>query len=80
MSGEVALPEGAETRWNSDSLASARRLNSDLLTSDEWLACVLPVGDGIGVAAQRWLQPTTGIVRSSESLSSARCMVPVTSS
>jgi predicted O-methyltransferase YrrM len=53
MSGEVALPEGAETRWNADSLASARRLNSDLLRSDDWLACVLPVGDGIGVAARR---------------------------
>ena len=53
MSGEVALPEGAETRWNQDSLASARRLNSDLLGSDDWLACVLPVGDGIGVAAKR---------------------------
>jgi predicted O-methyltransferase YrrM len=33
MSGEVALPEGAEARWNGDSLASARRLNSDLLGS-----------------------------------------------
>ena len=53
MSGEVALPEGAETHWNPDSLASARRLNSDLLGSDDWLACVLPVGDGIGVAARR---------------------------
>ena len=55
MSGEVALPEGADTRWNSDSLASARRLNLDLLDSDDWLACVLPVGDGIGVAARRGL-------------------------
>jgi predicted O-methyltransferase YrrM len=53
MSGEVALPEGADTRWNPDSLASARRLNSDLLGSDDWLACVLPVGDGIGIAARR---------------------------
>jgi predicted O-methyltransferase YrrM len=53
MSGEVALPEGAETRWNPDSLASARRLNADLITSDDWLACVLPVGDGIAIAARR---------------------------
>ena len=53
MSGEVALPQGADTRWNADSLASARRLNSDLLGSGDWLACVLPVGDGIGVAAKR---------------------------
>ena len=53
MSGEVALPEDAETRWNPDSLASARRLSSELLDSEEWVACVLPVGDGIGVAARR---------------------------
>jgi predicted O-methyltransferase YrrM len=53
MSGEVALPEDAETRWNPDSLASARRLNSSLLASEDWLACVLPVGDGIGIAARR---------------------------
>jgi predicted O-methyltransferase YrrM len=52
MSGEVALPVGAETQWNPDSLASARRLNADLLASERWLACVLPVGDGIGLAAR----------------------------
>jgi len=52
MRGEVALPEAADTRWNPDSLASARRLNSELLASDDWLACVLPVGDGIAVAAR----------------------------
>jgi predicted O-methyltransferase YrrM len=53
MSGEVALPEDAETRWNPDSRAAARRLNADLLTSDRWLGSVLPVGDGIGIAARR---------------------------
>jgi predicted O-methyltransferase YrrM len=53
MGGEVALPEGADTRWNSDSLAAARTLNSELLSSDAWLACVLPVGDGVGLAARR---------------------------
>jgi len=53
MSGEVALPEGADTNWNPDSLASARRLNAELIGSGDWLACVLPVGDGIGVAARR---------------------------
>lgn len=53
MSGEVALPEDAETHWSTDSLVSARRLNAELLSSDRWLACVLPVGDGIGVAARR---------------------------
>jgi predicted O-methyltransferase YrrM len=53
MSGEVALPADADTRWPADSLTSARRLNSELTGSDEWLACVLPVGDGIGVAVRR---------------------------
>jgi predicted O-methyltransferase YrrM len=53
MGGEVALPEGADTRWNPNSLASARRLNAELLASDKWLASVLPVGDGIGIAARR---------------------------
>jgi predicted O-methyltransferase YrrM len=53
MGGEVALPEDAETRWNPASLAAARRLNAELLASDGWLAGVLPVGDGIGVAARR---------------------------
>ena len=53
MSGEVALPEGAETFWNRDSLAAARALNSALLRSERWLACVLPVGDGIGFGARR---------------------------
>jgi predicted O-methyltransferase YrrM len=53
MLGEVALPAGAETDWNPESLAAARLLNSELLRSGRWLACVLPVGDGIGVAARR---------------------------
>jgi predicted O-methyltransferase YrrM len=53
MSGEVAPDEDAQTRWNPGSLAAARRLNADLLGSEDWLACVLPVGDGIGVAARR---------------------------
>jgi predicted O-methyltransferase YrrM len=53
MLGEVALPAGAETGWNPESLAAARLLNAELLRSDRWLACVLPVGDGIGLAARR---------------------------
>jgi predicted O-methyltransferase YrrM len=53
MEGEVALPEGADTQWNPDSLSSARRLNAELLLSDRWLACVLPVGDGIGFGTRR---------------------------
>jgi predicted O-methyltransferase YrrM len=47
MSGEVALPSGAETRWRPESLEAARRLNAELVGSDRWVACVLPVGDGI---------------------------------
>jgi predicted O-methyltransferase YrrM len=53
MSGEVALPDDAETFWNPDSLATARALNVELLRSGRWLACVLPVGDGIGLGARR---------------------------
>jgi predicted O-methyltransferase YrrM len=53
MSGEVALPPDAETMWRAEALESARRLNAELLTSERWLACVLPVGDGIALAARR---------------------------
>jgi predicted O-methyltransferase YrrM len=53
MEGEVALPEGADTEWNPDSLSSARKLNAELLQSERWLACVLPVGDGIGFGTRR---------------------------
>ena len=53
MSGEVALPEGADTRWRSESLVAARELNAELLDSDRWLGSVLPVGDGVALAARR---------------------------
>jgi predicted O-methyltransferase YrrM len=53
MSGEVALPEDAETNWRAASLAAARELNSELLASDRWLGSVLPVGDGVALAARR---------------------------
>jgi predicted O-methyltransferase YrrM len=53
MSGEVALPEGADTRWSAENLASARALNKELVSGERWLGCVLPVGDGVGVAARR---------------------------
>jgi predicted O-methyltransferase YrrM len=52
MSGEVALPEGADTYWREESLASARQLNSELLTSEDWVGAVLPVGDGVGLAGR----------------------------
>ncbi len=53
MNGEVALPEGADTDWNPDSLSAARKLNSELVRSERWVACVLPVGDGIGFGTRR---------------------------
>jgi predicted O-methyltransferase YrrM len=52
MSGEVALPEGVDTFWRGESLAAARALNRELLTSERWLGAVLPVGDGVGLAAR----------------------------
>jgi predicted O-methyltransferase YrrM len=53
MSGEVALPADAETTWRAQALASARALNASLVGSDKWLACVLPVGDGIAFGVRR---------------------------
>ncbi len=53
MSGEVALPEGARTQWRAQSLTAARALNAELLASDRWLGCVLPIGDGIALASRR---------------------------
>ena len=52
MSGEVALAEGAPTSWADDSLAAARTLNTELVAGDDWVGAVLPVGDGIGLAAR----------------------------
>jgi len=53
MSGEVALPEGADTNWRDQSLQAARRLNAELVDSERWLACVLPIGDGVAFATRR---------------------------
>jgi predicted O-methyltransferase YrrM len=52
MSGDVALDENETASWSSDSLAAARALNAELLVSDRWLACVLPIGDGVGFGAR----------------------------
>ena len=52
MSGEVAAPEDAETRWDPASLAAARALNLELTTGSKWFGSVLPVGDGVGLAAR----------------------------
>ena len=54
MSGEVALPvAAADTSWNPDSLDAARALNAELLASDRWVGSLLPVGDGVALAARR---------------------------
>jgi predicted O-methyltransferase YrrM len=53
MSGEVALPDDADTQWRDQSLRAARELNAGLLDSERWLACVLPVGDGVAFATRR---------------------------
>jgi predicted O-methyltransferase YrrM len=52
MSGDVALAPGEPTSWSAGSVAAARALNGDLMSDERWLACVLPVGDGIGLAAR----------------------------
>jgi predicted O-methyltransferase YrrM len=53
MSGEVALAPGEETQWRAEALSSARALNAELVGSERWLACVLPVGDGIAFGVRR---------------------------
>ena len=53
MSGEVALAEAESGQWRAESLAAARELNAELLDSDRWLACVLPIGDGVAFATRR---------------------------
>jgi predicted O-methyltransferase YrrM len=53
MSGEAALPEGADTSWSDEALAAARRAAAALIASDEWLFSLLPVGDGVGLGARR---------------------------
>jgi predicted O-methyltransferase YrrM len=53
MSGEAALPEGADTAWSDEALAAARRTTKALMDSDEWLFSLLPVGDGVGLGARR---------------------------
>jgi predicted O-methyltransferase YrrM len=58
MSGEAALPEGADTAWSDDALAAARRTTKALMESDEWLFSLLPVGDGVGLGARRATVPT----------------------
>ena len=53
MGGDVALPDGLETRWSEDALRAARATTKTLMTSDKWLFSLLPVGDGVGLGARR---------------------------
>ncbi len=52
VGGEVALPDGAESRRSPEAIESARALNPELLVSERWLGSVLPIGDGVGFAAR----------------------------
>ena len=52
MSGDVALEDDSEATWRPESLAAARAFNAELIDSERWLGAVLPVGDGIGIAAR----------------------------
>jgi predicted O-methyltransferase YrrM len=53
MSGAVAMPDGAQTHWSAENLASARAFNARLIDSERWLGAVLPIGDGVAFAARR---------------------------
>ena len=52
MRGQVALPPEEATGWRPESLAAARAFNRELLTGPAWDGSVLPVGDGVGLAAR----------------------------
>jgi predicted O-methyltransferase YrrM len=52
MSGDVALEDDSEATWRPESLAAARAFNAELIGAGRWLGAVLPVGDGIGLAAR----------------------------
>jgi predicted O-methyltransferase YrrM len=53
MGGQVALPDEETADWRPQSLAAARDLNRELLNGSCWVGSVLPVGDGVGLAARR---------------------------
>ena len=53
MSGEAALPPGADARWRPEALEAVRALSRELMGSPRWLASVLPVGDGLALATRR---------------------------
>ena len=53
MSGDVALEDDADAFWSLENLASARKFNEELVSSERWLGAVLPIGDGVVFAARR---------------------------
>jgi predicted O-methyltransferase YrrM len=54
MSGEVALPDDApDTFWSLENRRAARAINAGFMDSPDWVGSVLPVGDGVLVAARR---------------------------
>ena len=53
MSGDVALEDDSQATWRTESLAAARAFNAELIDSERWLGAVLPIGDGVGLAARR---------------------------
>jgi predicted O-methyltransferase YrrM len=52
MSGDVALEDDSKATWRAESLVAARAFNAELIDSDRWLGAVLPIGDGVGLAAR----------------------------
>jgi len=53
MSGDVGLEDDSEAFWSAENLASARKFNEELVSSERWLGAVLPIGDGVVFAARR---------------------------
>jgi caffeoyl-CoA O-methyltransferase len=59
MSGSVAVPDEADVPdefggwWSADQRRAVRALSAELTASTRWLSVVLPVGDGVLVAARR---------------------------
>ena len=53
MSGDVAFEDDVRGRPGGRRAPPPRaRFNAELIDSERWLGAVLPVGDGIGIAAR----------------------------
>jgi len=54
MSGEVALAGDApDTFWSAENRSAARAINREFVHSSDWVGSVLPIGDGVMLAARR---------------------------